>query len=89
MPFVAMHSRGRLTEVVVEALSELSYGVGKHIAFIVVAIGGMALYTIFLPSVGVDGIFLRPHFVPLEEYGDRFARHLPTAYADTFGTPIL
>jgi hypothetical protein len=89
LPLVAMHGRGRLTEVVVEALCELSDGVGKHVALVVVAIGGMALYAIFLPCVGVDGVFLCPYLVPLEEHGDRFARHLPTTYANAFGSPAL
>jgi hypothetical protein len=32
---------------------------------------------------------LCPYLVPLEEYSDRFARHLPTTYADTLWTPTF
>jgi hypothetical protein len=34
-------------------------------------------------------VFLSPKFVPLKEYSDRFARHLPTSYAHAFGAPAF
>ena len=49
----------------------------------------MALDTKLLPHVTEDLVFLCPEFVPLEEHGNRFARHLPATYTDTFRAPAF
>ena len=87
LPLVAVHDSGRHAEVTVEALCHLPDGIGEEAGLVVVAIGGMALDTVLLPHMGVDGILFRPQFVPAEEYCDWLAGHLPTPYAYAFRSP--
>ena len=49
----------------------------------------MALDAKLLPHMTEDLVFLCPEFVPTEEHGDRFARHLPTAYAHALWAPTF
>ena len=89
LPLVAVHNGGRHIEVLVQTLCHLTYRVGKEATLIVVTVGGMALDTIFLPHMSKYLVFLCPEFVPAKEYGNRFARHLPTTNAYTFRAPTL